>query len=597
MSEKKVAMLFPGQGACYPSVLQQAVHEFPTVRHVLAEVDTIAQKRLSRAVSDTLWREAGTIQDMVARDPDVVQLAIYGTSVALYRLLESEGLQPDVLVGHSFGEIAAMVCGGAFSVQDGAEIVCDRTEACRLAAGDGYMAAVGSGRATASALVELLGNHDLVVAGENSNTQTVVSGMRTKMDRAAEIARVLNIPFFRLNSPYAFHSPLMEPARAEFSRRLQRFAAQPLKVPVYSPIMARYYASSDRLTECLASHLVSPVAFAPAVRALYSEGVRVLVECGALDALTKLAATAMQADDVTPIACLARDVDEVAALRRAMNTLARMGKLGGQNGMTLGTVTPSGLNTSDAAAFWTECAANIRTFLDQEYARFRDRRTSSLPARPDGVTSSSVEATPRPAGAPQVPASNGNTRSADVVMREIVSMYAAALEYPEDVFMPDVELEAELGIDSVKQTELLGRVSEKYSLPPRPDDFRLADYNTIGKVVDFVLRAGGGTTVSEGHGVNRGDGPSRESVFREIVDIYAVALEYPDEVFTPDVELEGELGIDSVKQTELLGRLSEQYALPPRPADFRLSDYNTLGKVAEFVFNAMGQGVPTGAVR
>jgi acyl carrier protein len=112
-----------------------------------------------------------------------------------------------------------------------------------------------------------------------------------------------------------------------------------------------------------------------------------------------------------------------------------------------------------------------------------------------------------------------------------------------------------------------------------------------------VRRASGGTSPSEGHGVTRDDGPSRESVFREIVEIYAVALEYPNEVFTPDVELEAELGIDSVKQTELLGRLSEQYALPPRPADFRLSDYNTLGKVAEFVFNAMRTGMSTGAVR
>jgi acyl carrier protein len=74
-------------------------------------------------------------------------------------------------------------------------------------------------------------------------------------------------------------------------------------------------------------------------------------------------------------------------------------------------------------------------------------------------------------------------------------MYAAALEYPEDVFTPDVELEAELGIDSVKQTELLARLGEQYALPPRPADFRLADYNTLGKVVDFV--AGAATTRTE----------------------------------------------------------------------------------------------------
>ena len=61
----------------------------------------------------------------------------------------------------------------------------------------------------------------------------------------------------------------------------------------------------------------------------------------------------------------------------------------------------------------------------------------------------------------------------------------------------------------------------------------------------------------------------------------------PEEVFTPDVELESELGVDSVKQTELLGRLSEEYGLPPRPADFRLANYNTLRKVTDFVFGAL----------
>lgn len=65
-------------------------------------------------------------------------------------------------------------------------------------------------------------------------------------------------------------------------------------------------------------------------------------------------------------------------------------------------------------------------------------------------------------------------------------MYAEALEYPIEVFSDEVELEAELGIDSVKQTELLARVSERYQLPPRPADFRLSNYNTMGKVVDLI---------------------------------------------------------------------------------------------------------------
>ena len=65
-----------------------------------------------------------------------------------------------------------------------------------------------------------------------------------------------------------------------------------------------------------------------------------------------------------------------------------------------------------------------------------------------------------------------------------------------EVFSEEVELEGELGIDSVKQTELLARVSEKYNLPERPADFRMSDYHTMGLITDFVFQMQGGTGAS-----------------------------------------------------------------------------------------------------
>jgi acyl carrier protein len=73
----------------------------------------------------------------------------------------------------------------------------------------------------------------------------------------------------------------------------------------------------------------------------------------------------------------------------------------------------------------------------------------------------------------------------------------------------------------------------------------------------------------------------------ELSDMYATALEYPVEVFTEDVELEADLGVDSVKQTELLSRAAERYHLPERPENFRLSDWSTMGRVTDFVFGAL----------
>jgi malonyl CoA-acyl carrier protein transacylase len=594
MSVKKVALLFPGQGACYPGVLKQAAEAFPQVGRVVADVDEIALKRLGLKVSDAIWDpRPKTIEEILVANPDLVQLAIFGTSVAVYRLLESRGLRPDVLIGHSFGEIAALVCGGAFTVAEGADIICDRTAAARLVTTEGYMAALGADAAVAAALVGLVGNHDTVIAGENGDTQTVLSGVRAKMDRLSDIARILNVGFLKLNSPAPFHSPLMEPGRAEFGRQLQRYTPRPLTLPVFSPIFGRYYKPADRLTECLADHLVQPVRFAKAVRQLYSDGVRIFVECGALDALAKLSAKAVPAADVTPIVCLGRDLDEVASIGRATKTLRDLGKIPEATGSRIDGIAPTALREEDAEAFWRESRATIRQFLDEEYERFRARVAPASPSTPPPV---------------QPPRSLADR---DGVLRALVTMYAEALEYPEDVFTEDVELEAELGIDSVKQTELLARLSEKYRLPARPADFKLSDYNTMRKVVDFVVNTAGG---GSGGGAVPEPVPeraersaaapiapatrsiSRDDLFRTIVSMYAAALEYPEEVFTEDVELEAELGIDSVKQTELLARLSDQYALPSRPADFRLADYNTLGKVVDFVVGATIRGTAPGAL-
>jgi hypothetical protein len=81
----------------------------------------------------------------------------------------------------------------------------------------------------------------------------------------------------------------------------------------------------------------------------------------------------------------------------------------------------------------------------------------------------------------------------------------------------------------------------------------------------------------------------RDRLFSELVGVYAEAMEYPSEVFTETVELEGELGIDSVKQTEILGRIRETYKLPGLPANVRISDFKTMGQIVDLVFANQGK--------
>jgi len=139
----------------------------------------------------------------------------------------------------------------------------------------------------------------------------------------------------------------------------------------------------------------------------------------------------------------------------------------------------------------------------------------------------------------------------------------------------------------------------------------MSDYHTMGLITDFVFEMQGKgasapvsppvaatptqpvTTVVQQAVTPSASGLSREKLFKELTTLYAAALEYPEEVFSEEVELEGELGIDSVKQTELLARVSEKYNLPERPADFRMSDYHTMGLITDFVFEMQGKGAGT----
>jgi acyl carrier protein len=170
-------------------------------------------------------------------------------------------------------------------------------------------------------------------------------------------------------------------------------------------------------------------------------------------------------------------------------------------------------------------------------------------------------------------------------------MYAQALEYPEEVFAQDTDLEAELGVDSVKQTELLARVSAHYELPAPDESFRLSHYGTLARIADLVC-AGPATdrgTAAPAEPVVLTAVPAsppaddRTEILRTLTAMYALALEYPEEVFAQDTDLEAELGVDSVKQTELLARVSAHYELPAPDESFRLSHYGTLARIADLV--------------
>jgi acyl transferase domain-containing protein len=380
-----------------------------------------------------------------------------------------------------------------------------------------------------------------------------------------------------LPSPYAFHSSLLADLIGPLTERIRHLQARPLTTPVFSSTLGRFYRPDDQVPEQIARALVAPARFARSVAQLADAGASTFVECGGGAALTGL-------------------------VRKVLPSVT--------------------------ATAGTEWLARLQTEPTKPTIR-----AASISTIPTAIpTPAHVISTARPAPLPPAVAqSAADPATREALFAELVAMYAEALEYPTEVFTESVSLEADLGIDSVKQTELLARAADRYGLPEaQPEGFRLSDLDTMGKVVNylwsvhnglaastpdvstpFVRSASSAGPATAQHPLtpvvaapvltavaqSAADPATREALFAELVAMYAEALEYPTEVFTESVSLEADLGIDSVKQTELLARAADRYGLPEaQPEGFRLSDLDTMGKVVNYLWSmstAVGSPVVT----
>jgi acyl transferase domain-containing protein len=341
------------------------------------------------------------------------------------------------------------VTAGAFSVSDGAEVVLQRQQALRVAGVAGRMAAVGLPGAQAETLVTLVGSHRLAVAVENGSDQSVLSGTDAGIDAAAQAARAAGASFAVLDAPSPFHNPLLAPVAADLAVRLRALRQRPLRGAVYSPILGRAYTDEDVLTDHLAAHLVQRVRFAAAVERL-ATGSPAWVEVGAGATLSRLVAR------IVPSATTVGGLDGTDATLEA--ALAELG---------VASVPAASAPVAPAPAVAPVAAVNGSAHADGTSGSNGARGHAAAPLDREGVAA------------------------------RLRALYAEALEYPEEVFTDDVALERDLGIDSVKQTELLARGAELYGLPAQPADFRLSDYDTMGKVVDYVLAHAGAAGAGE----------------------------------------------------------------------------------------------------
>ncbi len=272
-----IACVFPGQGAQTVGMGRTLAEAFSICRETFAEADAA----LGFALSDVIFDGPADRLTLTA----ITQPAILTMSVAAFRLLESRGIRPALVAGHSLGEYSAHVAAGTFDFADAVRIVHHRGQYMQEAVpvGEGAMAAIlGGDEALVTQACADAAEGDVVSpANLNAPGQIVIAGSAAAVARAGERARALGakrvIPL-QVSAP--FHCALMRPAEERLAPELRAVKARDPRVPVVANVDASPKTDAVSSIDALIRQVSAPVRWEDCVRRLASAGVTAYVEVG-----------------------------------------------------------------------------------------------------------------------------------------------------------------------------------------------------------------------------------------------------------------------------------------------------------------------------
>jgi [acyl-carrier-protein] S-malonyltransferase len=269
----KVAFLFPGQGSHELGMGRELAEAYPEARAVYDEASEAVGLDLARLCF------AGPLEELTKTE--LQQPALVATSLACLRAVETTGVRPDVVLGHSVGEYAALAASGALSDRDAVALVRVRGEVTAAAAqaSPGSMAAViGLEDAAVEALCAEIGG--VWPANYNCPGQLVVSGESAAVARLVEEAPARGArKVVPLRVTGAFHSPLVGDAAEGLRPAVERVEWREPEIPFMSTVTASLEPAAA-LSQILLDQLTAPVRFTQAVAALVADGVGTFVEVG-----------------------------------------------------------------------------------------------------------------------------------------------------------------------------------------------------------------------------------------------------------------------------------------------------------------------------
>jgi acyl transferase domain-containing protein/NAD(P)H-dependent flavin oxidoreductase YrpB (nitropropane dioxygenase family)/NAD(P)-dependent dehydrogenase (short-subunit alcohol dehydrogenase family) len=612
----KLAFLFPGQGSQRPNMLRELATFIPSLRKFLTLEPDIADAWFTSYPFDQA-DQADQVERL--KDTRVAQPALGIASMMATEALEGLGILPDMSAGHSYGELVAFWCAGAFDDHTLLELSKQRAQCIHNAIEDdpGTMAAVAS---SPSIILPLLAANeatsDIVCANHNAPDQTVISGPTLAIAAACALLKENGIGVRPLTVACAFHSQLVANASEPFRNLLANVSFSPLGHPVWSNRLAAPHAmDASTAGQELATQIACPVRFVDQILAMHEAGARTFLEVGPGNVLCGLTRSILGKRVYRALSIDPHGDGKLAGLLQTVAVLAVAGITVNESWLFQGRTyphkpkgahpnvawlvdghfvrTPDGAPLaggikpaipiphlhSPAASGIGEAATDsalIEQFIQSTSEAIASQRDvllqhlgSSPAARVSSPTERRVESTqanPPPRGEnkqnPQV-APPGSSTSTESVVAMITRIIAERTGYPSTMLTADLDLESDLSIDSIKRAEIVGHILQSLKelgtvvTADALDADGLAQARTISAISKII--SPDDQPVPTAAYINRH--AAKPSAFELVVQAICERTGYPPQAVTADLDLESDLSIDSIKRTEIAGHLAQAFSL------------------------------------
>ncbi|MCX4723192.1 type I polyketide synthase [Streptomyces sp. NBC_01306] len=317
----RTAFMFTGQGAQRPGMGRELHAAHPAFARAFDDAVAALDARLGVSLREILWATDDRAGQTLNRTV-YAQAGLFALEVALFRLLESWGVRPGFVTGHSIGELSAAHVAGVLTLADAATLVAARGRLMQQLPAGGAMTAV---EASEEEVLPRL-TPGVSIAAINGPAAVVISGESGEVGLIADHFTAAGRRTTSLRVSHAFHSPLMEPMLADFRKVAESLTYRAPAIPVVSNITG-VQASAAELTDpgYWVRHVREPVRFMDGVRALEDAGVTRFVELGPDGVLTGMAGACARTDAVTAVALLRKNRPEEGTLLEAVGRLDATG--------------------------------------------------------------------------------------------------------------------------------------------------------------------------------------------------------------------------------------------------------------------------------